>query len=54
MYRDHAGAQALRQSRPWGDIVMSDLVAIIYPSEAKAEQVRQRLFDLQKEIPHKV
>jgi uncharacterized membrane protein len=28
---------------------MSDLVAIIYPSEAKAEEVRQRLFDLQKE-----
>jgi uncharacterized membrane protein len=28
---------------------MSDLVAIIYPSEAKAEEVRQRLFNLQKE-----
>ena len=28
---------------------MSDLVAIIYPSEAKAEEVRQRLFKLQKE-----
>ena len=28
---------------------MSDLVAIVYPSEAKAEDVRQRLFKLQKE-----
>jgi len=28
---------------------MSDLVAIVYPSEAKAEEVRQRLFKLQKE-----
>lgn len=28
---------------------MSDLIAIIYPSEAKAEDVRQRLFKLQKE-----
>ncbi len=28
---------------------MSDLVAIIYPSEAKAEEVRQRLLKLQKE-----
>jgi len=28
---------------------MSDLVAIIYPTEAKAEEVRQRLFKLQKE-----
>jgi uncharacterized membrane protein len=28
---------------------MSDLVAIIYPSEEKAEEVRQRLFKLQKE-----
>lgn len=28
---------------------MSDLVAIVYPSEAKAEEVRQRLFELQKE-----
>jgi len=31
------------------DTEMSDLVAIIYPSEAKAEDVRQRLFKLQKE-----
>jgi uncharacterized membrane protein len=31
------------------DTEMSDLVAIIYPSEAKAEEVRQRLFKLQKE-----
>jgi len=28
---------------------MSDLVAIVYPSEAKAEDVRQRLLQLQKE-----
>lgn len=28
---------------------MSDLVAIVYPNEAKAEEVRQRLFKLQKE-----
>ena len=28
---------------------MSDLIAIVYPSEAKAEEVRQRLFKLQKE-----
>lgn len=28
---------------------MSDLVVIVYPSEAKAEEVRQRLFALQKE-----
>jgi uncharacterized membrane protein len=29
--------------------LMSDLVAIVYPSEAKAEEVRQRLFDLTKQ-----
>ena len=28
---------------------MSDLIVIVYPSEAKAEEVRQRLFKLQKE-----
>lgn len=28
---------------------MSDLVVIVYPSEDKAEEVRQRLFQLQKE-----
>lgn len=28
---------------------MSDLVAIVYPSEAKAEEVRQRILQLQKE-----
>ena len=28
---------------------MSDLIAIVYPTEAKAEEVRQRLFALQKE-----
>ncbi|MGQ3215351.1 DUF1269 domain-containing protein [Shinella sp.] len=28
---------------------MSDLIAIVYPTETKAEEVRQRLFGLQKE-----
>ncbi len=28
---------------------MSDLVVIVYPSEEKAEEVRKRLFDLQKQ-----
>ncbi len=28
---------------------MSDLIAIVYPTEAKAAEVRQRLFKLQKE-----
>ena len=28
---------------------MSDLVVIVYPSEAKAEEVRTKLFQLQKE-----
>jgi uncharacterized membrane protein len=28
---------------------MSDLIAIVYPSEAKAEEIRQRLLKLQKE-----
>lgn len=28
---------------------MSDLIAIVYPNEAKAEEVRQRLIELQKE-----
>lgn len=28
---------------------MSDLVAIVYPSEEKAEEVRNKLFELQKE-----
>jgi uncharacterized membrane protein len=31
------------------EVSMSDLIAIVYPSEAKAEEVRQRLFKLQKE-----
>jgi uncharacterized membrane protein len=30
------------------DVEMSDLVAIVYPSESKAEEVRQRLLKLQK------
>lgn len=29
---------------------MSDLVVIVYPTEAKAEEVRQRLFELQKQF----
>lgn len=33
---------------------MSDLVAIVYPSEAKAEEVRERLFKLQKEYLIKI
>lgn len=33
---------------------MSDLIAIVYPTEAKAEEVRQRLFDLQKEYLVKI
>ena len=28
---------------------MSDLVAIVYPSEAKAEEVRQKILKLQSE-----
>lgn len=28
---------------------MSDLVVIVYPTESKAEEVRQRLFELQKQ-----
>lgn len=28
---------------------MSDLIAIVYPDEAKAEDMRQRLLNLQKE-----
>jgi uncharacterized membrane protein len=31
------------------EIQMSDLIAIVYPTEAKAEEVRQRLLSLQKE-----
>lgn len=33
---------------------MSTLIAIVYPSEAKAEEVRQRLFEMQKEYLIKV
>jgi uncharacterized membrane protein len=33
---------------------MSDLIAIVYPSEAKAEEVRQRLLTMQKEYLIKV
>jgi uncharacterized membrane protein len=31
------------------EAAMSDLVVIVYPSEAKAEEIRQKLFELQKE-----
>src|SRR6185436_937116 len=31
------------------EVPMSDLIVIVYPSEEKAEEVRQRLFKLQKE-----
>jgi uncharacterized membrane protein len=31
------------------EVLMSDLVVIVYPSEEKAEQVRQRLINLQRE-----
>jgi uncharacterized membrane protein len=33
---------------------MSDLIAIVYPTETKAEEVRHRLFELQKEYLIKV
>lgn len=33
---------------------MSDLIAIVYPTEAKAEEVRKRVLDLQKEYLIKV
>ncbi len=33
---------------------MSTLIAIVYPTEAKAEEVRQRLFEMQKEYLIKV
>jgi uncharacterized membrane protein len=32
-----------------GDAQMSDLVVIVYPTQEKAEEVRKRLFELQKE-----
>ncbi|CAH1659581.1 Putative membrane protein [Hyphomicrobiales bacterium] len=33
---------------------MSDLVVVVYPSEQKAEEIRQRLFELQKEYLIKI
>ncbi|CAH1658676.1 DUF1269 domain-containing protein [Chelatococcus asaccharovorans] len=33
---------------------MSDLVVVVYPTEQKAEEVRQRLFELQKEYLIKI
>ncbi|CCM70927.1 putative membrane protein [Sinorhizobium meliloti] len=38
----------LRNSSKW-ELVMSSLIAIIYPSEDKAEEVRKRLIELQNE-----
>jgi uncharacterized membrane protein len=32
-----------------GDDAMSDLIVIVYPSEARAEEVRKRLFEMQKD-----
>jgi hypothetical protein len=37
-------SSSLRESRP-----MSDLVVIVYPTEAKAEEMRTKLISLQKE-----
>jgi uncharacterized membrane protein len=42
--RDHGNSIQRTRSTP-----MSNLIAIVYPSEAKAEEVRQRLFKLQRE-----
>jgi uncharacterized membrane protein len=36
------------------EVSMSDLIAIVYPSEAKAEEVRLRLLELQKEYLIKI
>jgi uncharacterized membrane protein len=41
-------ALSLRRSQPKGAF-MSDLVAIVYPTEAKAEEVREKILELQKE-----
>jgi uncharacterized membrane protein len=35
-------------------VFMSNLIAIVYPTEAKAEEVRRRLFELQKEYLIKI
>jgi uncharacterized membrane protein len=43
-HRGRSNSSNLSQERH-----MSDLVAIVYPSEAKAEEVRQRLLKLQRE-----
>jgi len=43
-FRRMDGSSSIQQ-----EVSMSDLVAIVYPSEAKAEEVRQRLLKLQKE-----
>jgi uncharacterized membrane protein len=44
-----AGKPSIRLLTIRQENLMSDLVAIVYPSEAKAEEVRQRLFDLRKQ-----
>jgi uncharacterized membrane protein len=45
-----------RKTTEWSvkGVVMSDLVVIVYPSEEKALEVRQRLFELQKEYLVKI
>jgi uncharacterized membrane protein len=54
VYR-RANTKVAQTKRPWGSTstpgvsAMSDLVAIVYPSEAKAEEVRQKILKLQKE-----
>ena len=51
--KKHAWRRMLpRCSGTWltGVIPMSDLVVIVYPSEEKAEEVRKRLFELQRSI----
>jgi uncharacterized membrane protein len=48
-YNALAGKSSTRLLTIRQENLMSDLVAIVYPSEAKAEEVRQRLFDLRKQ-----
>jgi uncharacterized membrane protein len=44
-----SGGQPLRSSRRTVESTVSDLVVIEFPSEAKAEKVRQKLIDMQKD-----
>jgi hypothetical protein len=39
----------LHSNRHKGELYMSDLVVIAFPTEAKAEEVRQKLLAMQKE-----